>query len=54
MATTSTTSNIFERLKVVDLASFIAGPGRGPQEVIDDPQLRVNDIVVPPEGAGAG
>ena len=27
MATTSTTSNIFERLRVVDLASFIAGPG---------------------------
>jgi formyl-CoA transferase len=25
---------------------------RGPQEVIDDPQLRVNDIVVPLEGAG--
>jgi formyl-CoA transferase len=28
------------------------GPVRGPQEVIDDPQLRVNDIVVPLEGAG--
>ena len=25
----------------------------GPQEVIDDPQLRANDIVVPLEGAGA-
>jgi formyl-CoA transferase len=28
------------------------GAVRGPQEVIDDPQLRVNDIVVPLEGAG--
>ena len=28
------------------------GVVRGPQEVIDDPQLRVNDIVVPLEGAG--
>src|SRR6516165_9702434 len=28
------------------------GPVQGPQEVIDDPQLRVNDIVVPLEGAG--
>ena len=25
---------------------------RGPEEVIDDPQLRANDIVVPLEGAG--
>ena len=25
---------------------------RGPQEVIDDPQLRLNDIIVPLEGAG--
>jgi crotonobetainyl-CoA:carnitine CoA-transferase CaiB-like acyl-CoA transferase len=25
---------------------------RGPQEVINDPQLRANDIVVPLEGAG--
>jgi crotonobetainyl-CoA:carnitine CoA-transferase CaiB-like acyl-CoA transferase len=25
---------------------------RGPQEVINDPQLRLNDIVVPLEGAG--
>ena len=25
---------------------------RGPQEVIDDPQLRTNEIVVPLEGAG--
>jgi formyl-CoA transferase len=29
------------------------GAVRGPQEVINDPQLRVNDIVVPIEGAGA-
>jgi crotonobetainyl-CoA:carnitine CoA-transferase CaiB-like acyl-CoA transferase len=28
------------------------GAVRGPQEVIDDPQLRSNDIVVPLEGAG--
>jgi crotonobetainyl-CoA:carnitine CoA-transferase CaiB-like acyl-CoA transferase len=28
------------------------GPVRGPQEVIDDPQLRPNEIVVPLEGAG--
>src|SRR5215470_10750298 len=28
------------------------GPVRGPQEVIDDPQLRANDIIVPLEGAG--
>src|SRR5207237_2992888 len=28
------------------------GAVRGPQEVIDDPQLRMNDIVVPLEGAG--
>jgi crotonobetainyl-CoA:carnitine CoA-transferase CaiB-like acyl-CoA transferase len=25
---------------------------RGPQEVIEDPQLRLNEIVVPLEGAG--
>src|SRR5437773_8103550 len=25
---------------------------RGPQEVINDPQLRLNDIIVPLEGAG--
>jgi formyl-CoA transferase len=25
---------------------------RGPQEVINDPQLRANDIIVPLEGAG--
>src|SRR6478736_2719672 len=28
------------------------GPVRGPQEVIDDPQLKLNDIVVPLAGAG--
>ena len=28
------------------------GAVRGPQEVIDDPQLRLNDIVVPLDGAG--
>ena len=28
------------------------GAVRGPQEVIKDPQLRANDIVVPLEGAG--
>jgi len=28
------------------------GAVRGPQEVIDDPQLRPNGIVVPLEGAG--
>ena len=28
------------------------GAVRGPQEVIDDPQLQANDIVVPLEGAG--
>jgi formyl-CoA transferase len=28
------------------------GTVRGPQEVINDPQLRLNDIVVPLEGAG--
>jgi crotonobetainyl-CoA:carnitine CoA-transferase CaiB-like acyl-CoA transferase len=28
------------------------GAVRGPQEVIDDPQLRANDIIVPIQGAG--
>jgi crotonobetainyl-CoA:carnitine CoA-transferase CaiB-like acyl-CoA transferase len=28
------------------------GAVRGPQEVVDDPQLRLNDIVVPLEGVG--
>ena len=32
------------------LVSF--GPVLGPQEVINDPQLAANDIVVPLEGAG--
>lgn len=33
-------------------AKVTFGAVRGPQEVINDPQLRVNDIVVPIEGAG--
>jgi formyl-CoA transferase len=28
------------------------GAVRGPQEVINDPQLRANDIIVPLDGAG--
>ncbi len=28
------------------------GAVRGPQEVVDDPQLRANDVIVPLEGAG--
>jgi formyl-CoA transferase len=28
------------------------GAVRGPQEVVDDPQLRLNEIVIPLEGAG--
>ena len=28
------------------------GPVRGPQEVINDPQLRLNDVIIPLEGAG--
>jgi formyl-CoA transferase len=28
------------------------GAVRGPQEVVNDPQLRANDIIVPLEGAG--
>ncbi|HET6324390.1 MAG TPA: CoA transferase [Planctomycetaceae bacterium] len=28
------------------------GAVRGPQEVVDDPQLRINDVIVPLEGAG--
>jgi crotonobetainyl-CoA:carnitine CoA-transferase CaiB-like acyl-CoA transferase len=28
------------------------GAVRGPQEVVDDPQLRLNDVIVPLEGAG--
>src|SRR5262249_49149410 len=34
------------------LKGFTFGAVRGPQEVINDPQLRANDIVVPLEGAG--
>jgi formyl-CoA transferase len=33
-------------------AHITFGAVRGPQEVIDDPQLRANEIVVPLEGAG--
>src|SRR5262245_40320174 len=38
--------------EVVGGAHVTFGAVRGPQEVIEDPQLRVNDIVVPLEGAG--
>jgi crotonobetainyl-CoA:carnitine CoA-transferase CaiB-like acyl-CoA transferase len=34
------------------LNGFTIGAVRGPQEVINDPQLKANDIVVPLEGAG--
>jgi formyl-CoA transferase len=34
------------------LRGFTFGAVRGPQEVINDPQLKANDIVVPLEGAG--
>jgi formyl-CoA transferase len=34
------------------LSGFTFGAVRGPQEVINDPQLKANDIVVPLEGAG--
>jgi formyl-CoA transferase len=34
------------------LDGFTFGAVRGPQEVINDPQLKANDIVVPLEGAG--
>jgi formyl-CoA transferase len=34
------------------LRGFTFGAVRGPQEVINDPQLEANDIVVPLEGAG--
>ncbi|MBV8963205.1 MAG: CoA transferase, partial [Hyphomicrobiales bacterium] len=34
------------------LRGFTLGAVRGPQEVINDPQLKANDIVVPLEGAG--
>jgi crotonobetainyl-CoA:carnitine CoA-transferase CaiB-like acyl-CoA transferase len=39
-------SNVFGSVHVT------FGPVRGPLEVINDPQLRANDIVVPLEGAG--
>jgi crotonobetainyl-CoA:carnitine CoA-transferase CaiB-like acyl-CoA transferase len=38
--------------EVLQSAHVTFGAVRGPQEVIDDPQLRLNDIVVPLEGAG--
>src|SRR5580693_1874415 len=38
--------------KVFSGAHVTFGAVRGPQEVIDDPQLRANDIIVPLEGAG--
>jgi crotonobetainyl-CoA:carnitine CoA-transferase CaiB-like acyl-CoA transferase len=39
--------------EVFNGAHVTFGAVRGPQEVIDDPQLRLNDIVVPLEGAGS-
>ncbi len=39
--------------EVFNGAHVTFGPVRGPQEVIDDPQLRANEIVVPLEGAGS-
>jgi crotonobetainyl-CoA:carnitine CoA-transferase CaiB-like acyl-CoA transferase len=38
--------------EVFNGAHVTFGAVRGPQEVIDDPQLRANDIIVPLEGAG--
>src|ERR1700693_2903456 len=38
--------------EVFNAAHVTFGAVRGPQEVIEDPQLRLNDIVVPLEGAG--
>ena len=38
--------------EVLSGARVTFGAVRGPQEVINDPQLRANDIVVPLEGAG--
>jgi formyl-CoA transferase len=38
--------------EVFNGAQITFGAVRGPQEVINDPQLRANDIVVPLEGAG--
>src|SRR5499427_8964026 len=34
------------------LSGFTLGVVRGPEEVINDPQLAANDIIVPLEGAG--
>jgi formyl-CoA transferase len=38
--------------KVFNSVHVTFGAVRGPQEVINDPQLRANDIIVPLEGAG--
>ena len=38
--------------KVFSGVNVTFGAVRGPEEVINDPQLRANDIVVPLEGAG--
>jgi formyl-CoA transferase len=38
--------------EVFDQAHITFGVVRAPSEVIDDPQLRANDIIVPLEGAG--
>jgi formyl-CoA transferase len=38
--------------EVLNSAHVTFGAVRGPQEVVNDPQLRANDIVVPLEGAG--
>jgi formyl-CoA transferase len=38
--------------EVFSAAHVTFGAVRGPQEVIEDPQLRANDIVIPLEGAG--
>jgi formyl-CoA transferase len=38
--------------EVFTSAHVTYGAVRGPQEVIDDPQLRANDVIVPLEGAG--
>jgi crotonobetainyl-CoA:carnitine CoA-transferase CaiB-like acyl-CoA transferase len=38
--------------QVFDGVHVTFGAVRGPQEVINDPQLRLNDIIVPLEGAG--
>ena len=38
--------------EVFNHAHVTFGAVRGPEEVVDDPQLRANDIVVPLAGAG--